>query len=178
MLKTKSRSGVVGAGLAALALLAAACSSAGSGTSTNTAGRSKSQPVTLKVLEWQPGGAPYWQAAVAAFEAGHPGIKIQLENVPNNQYLQVEGPYITSQSGPDIMMNNAGLEIYQRAAAFRQINNLITPSIKAQLLTYSGACLDFDTSKPCYGLPFSYQGNVMYYNKKVLREAGLNPNTV
>jgi len=43
-----------------------------------------------------------------------------------------------------------------------------------ELITYSGGCLNFDTSKSCYGLPFGYQGNVMYYNKKVLTEAGLD----
>ena len=161
-------------GLAGLALCMVAFSTGGtSSAGTLAAGTSL---VTLKVLEWEPGGATYWHKAVAAFESSHPGIKVQLESVPNNQYLQVEGPYISSRSGPDVMMNNAGLEIFQRAAAYQPINKLITPTIKRELLTYSGACLDFNTSNPCYGLPFSYQGNVMYYNKKVLREAGLNPN--
>lgn len=47
--------------------------------------------------------------------------------------------------------------------------------LRKDLITYSGGCLNFDTSKSCYGLPFGYQGNVMYYNKKVLAEAGPRP---
>ncbi|MCX5513951.1 ABC transporter substrate-binding protein [Kaistia algarum] len=129
---------------------------------------------TIKVLNWEPGGADYWKALVAAFEKDNPDIKVELETVPFDRYPEVQGPYIATKSGPDVMENNAGLELYDRRSAYAELPADVLEAGKG-LITYSGGCLNFDTSKACYGLPFGYQGNVLYYNKKVLTEAGLDP---
>jgi ABC-type glycerol-3-phosphate transport system substrate-binding protein len=129
---------------------------------------------TIRVLNWQPGGPEYWNQLVAAFEAANPDIKVELETVPFDRYASVQGPYITTRSGPDVMENNAGLELFDRRVAYVELPE----EVKAagdQLITYAGGCLNYDTTQPCYGLPFGYQGNVMYYNKDVLAEAGLDP---
>jgi multiple sugar transport system substrate-binding protein len=129
---------------------------------------------TIRVLNWQPGGPDYWNQLVAAFEAANPDVKVELETVPFDRYPSVQGPYITTRSGPDVMENNAGLELFDRRVAYVEL----PPEVKAagdQLITYAGGCLNYDTTQPCYGLPFGYQGNVMYYNKAVLAEAGLDP---
>ena len=128
---------------------------------------------TIRVLNWQPGGPDYWARLVAAFEAANPDIKVELETVPFDRYPSVQGPYITTRSGPDVMENNAGLELFDRRVAYAEL----PAEVKAagdQLITYAGGCLDYDTAQPCYGLPFGYQGNVMYYNKAVLSAAGLD----
>lgn len=129
---------------------------------------------TIKVLNWEPGGAEFWAATVAAFEDANPDIKVELETVPFDKYPEVQGPYITSKSGPDVMANNSGLELFDRRSAYVELPADVQAA-GDDLLTYSGACLDYDVEQPCYGMPFSYQGNVMYYNKLVLAEAGLDP---
>jgi ABC-type glycerol-3-phosphate transport system substrate-binding protein len=128
---------------------------------------------TIRVLNWEPGGADYWKALVAEFEKLNPTIKVELETVPFDRYPDVQGPYITTKSGPDVMENNAGLELFDRRRAYEELPPEVLEAGK-DLITHSGGCLNFDTTKPCYGLPFGYQGNVMYYNKKVLTEAGLD----
>lgn len=149
---------------AAAGLLMSGCGSGGD---------SADGTVTLKVLTWQPGGKEYWDHVVDAFEASHPKIKLDMQSVPFDKYPEVQGPYITSQSGPDVMSNNAGLELFDRRNAYQPLPDMAT--IGKDLITYNGACEDFDPSKTCYGVPFSYQGNVMYYDKKVLAAAGLDP---
>lgn len=129
---------------------------------------------TIKVLNWQPGGPKYWDALVKAFEKDNPDIKVELETVPFDRYAEVQGPYIATKGGPDVMENNSGLELYERRSAYIQLPSDVVSSAGKNLISYSGGCLNFDTSKACYGLPFGYQGNVMYYNKKVLKEAGLD----
>ena len=129
---------------------------------------------TIKVLNWQPGGPEYWAALVAAFEEQNPDVKVELETVPFDRYPGVQGPYITTRSGPDVMQNNSGLELYDRRSAYLELPESVLAA-GDQLITYRGGCLNFDTTQPCYGLPFGYQGNVMYYNKAVLAEAGLDP---
>ncbi|MDW6022925.1 ABC transporter substrate-binding protein [Mesorhizobium sp. BAC0120] len=130
---------------------------------------------TIKVLNWQPGGPDYWAALVKAFEAENPDVKVELETVPFDRYPEVQGPYIATKSGPDVMENNSGLELYDRRSAYIPLPADLVKSAGSDLITYSGGCLNFDASQACYGLPFGYQGNVMYYNKKVLKEAGLDP---
>ncbi|MEQ8479736.1 MAG: ABC transporter substrate-binding protein [Hoeflea sp.] len=129
---------------------------------------------TIKVLNWQPGGPEYWAALVEAFEAEHPDIKVELETVPFDRYPEVQGPYIATRSGPDVMEQNAGLELFDRRVAYQELPEDVLAA-GGDLLTRSGGCLNYDLDEPCYGLPFGLQGNVMYYNKLVLSEAGLDP---
>lgn len=130
---------------------------------------------TIKVLNWQPGGAKYWDALIKAFEKENPDVKVEMETVPFDRYPEVQGPYITTKTGPDVMENNSGLELYDRRSAYMELPRDLVESAGKDLITYSGGCLNFDSTQACYGLPFGYQGNVMYYNKKVLKEAGLDP---
>ena len=129
---------------------------------------------TIRVLNWQPGGAEYWDQLVAAFETANPDVKVELETVPFDRYPSVQGPYITTKSGPDVMENNAGLELFDRRVAYVELPDDVKAAAD-ELITYAGGCLGYDVSQACYGLPFGYQGNVIYYNKAVLEEAGLDP---
>lgn len=154
------------AATAAVALIAlAGCS---------PAAESGSEVTTIKVLHWEVGGPEFWEASIAAFEEANPTIRVEAEVVPFDRYPEVQGPYIASSQGPDVMANNAGLELFDRAAAYVPLPDDVKAAA-ADLVTYSGACVGFDTNADCFGLPFSYQGNIMYYNKQVLAEAGLDP---
>ena len=156
--------------------LLAGCAAVGLALSVlGAAGPASAEDVTIKVLNWQPGGPNYWAALVKAFEAENPGIKVALETVPFDRYPEVQGPYIATKTGPDVMQNNSGLELYDRRSAYTQLPADLVTSAGADLITYSGGCLNFDKTQACYGLPFGYQGNVMYYNKAVLKQAGLDP---
>jgi raffinose/stachyose/melibiose transport system substrate-binding protein len=132
------------------------------------------EPVTIKLLNWDQGGTKYWDAAVAAFMAQYPWITVEREAVTFERYYEFQGAYISSKSGPDVMANNVGLELYERKDAYLPINDRIGPYV-ADLISYRGGCLDFDPNKDCYGLPQSFQGNVMYYNRDILKAAGLDP---
>lgn len=129
---------------------------------------------TIKVLNWQPGGPEYWAALVDAFEAMHPDIKLELETVPFDRYAEVQGPYIATRSGPDVMEQNAGLELFDRRMGYLELSDDVLAA-GDDLLGRIGGCLGYELSNACYGLPFGLQGNVMYFNKQVLSEAGLDP---
>ena len=150
--------------LAASALVALAMSASAQAQETTT----------IKVLNWQPGGPEYWTALVKAFETENPNIKVELETVPFDRYPEVQGPYIATRSGPDVMQQNAGLELFDRRVAYQELPADVLAA-GDDLLTRSGGCLNYDLTQACYGLPFGFQGNVMYYNKAVLSEAGLDP---
>ena len=132
------------------------------------------EPVTIKLLNWEQGGPQYWDDAVKAFEANYPWITVERESVPFERYYEKEGAYISSKSGPDVMANNVGYELFERKDAYLPINDRVGPYVK-DLISYRSGCLDFDSNKDCYGLPQSFQGNVMYYNRDVLKAAGVDP---
>ena len=50
-----------------------------------------------------------------------------------------------------------------------------SPDTVGHLVDTTSTHLAYDKNKAMYGLSFSYQGNVWYYNKKILRQAGLDP---
>lgn len=159
---------------AAATLVLSGCAAGATDDSDSTASESASEVVTIKLLHWEVGGPEFWNASIAAFEAANPTIKVESEIVPFDRYNEVQGPYIASESGPDVMANNAGFELFDRRLAYVPIPEDVR-AVGDELLTYAGTCLEFDPSQDCYGLPFSYQGNIMYYNKQVLTEAGLDP---
>ncbi|MGA2763894.1 MAG: extracellular solute-binding protein [Spirochaetia bacterium] len=136
------------------------------------AGQSK---VTLQVLGWEPGGAETWNKVVQMFQQKFPNITVELETVPMEGYYPKEGAYIASRSGPDIMGNNCGFETWERKDGYIDLTPYITKDAVAHLVDTLSNHLAYDRSKPAYGLSFSFQGNVWYYNKKILKAAGLDP---
>jgi ABC-type glycerol-3-phosphate transport system substrate-binding protein len=138
-------------------------------------GQKEPGAVTVKLLGWQPGGAETWNKVAAMFMEKNPGIKIEMETVPMEGFYPKEGAYITAKSGPDIMGNNCGFETWERKDGYTDIRPRLTKEAVGHLLDTTSNHLAYDVNKPSYGISFSYQGNVWYYNKKILRAAGLDP---
>jgi ABC-type glycerol-3-phosphate transport system substrate-binding protein len=92
-------------------------------------------------------------------------------------YYPKQGAYLAAKSGPDIMGNNCGFETWERKDGYIDHRSLIAEDRDAvdHLLDTTSNHLAYDKNKPSYGLSFSYQGNVWYYNKEILSNAGLDP---
>jgi ABC-type glycerol-3-phosphate transport system substrate-binding protein len=135
------------------------------------------EEITIKVLGWQPGGAEAWNEVADMFMQEHPNIKIEYEVVPMEGYYPKQGAYLAAKSGPDIMGNNCGFETWERKDGYIDHRSLIAEDRDAvdHLLDTTSNHLAYDKNKPSYGLSFSYQGNVWYYNKEILSNAGLDP---
>lgn len=164
--------------LMAVALIVAACSSDGEGSDTTQGGSEpeEREPVELHVLNWEPGSAEYWEETHARFMEKYPWITIEHESVPFQRYLEKQGAYISSGSGPDVMANNVGFELFERSGAYLPINDRIQEVGELDnLLRWQGGCVGFDPNNDCFGIPHSFQGNVMYYNRTILTDAGLDP---
>ncbi len=133
------------------------------------------EPVTLKVLNWAPGGQEFWDATAAAFTKEYPWITIEYEAVPNTQYYEKQGAYISSRSGPDVMVNNGGFEMWDRIDAYQPVTKWMTDEVKNSVYNWTDACIGYNGANDCYGISPSYQGNVIYYNIAILKEAGVDP---
>jgi multiple sugar transport system substrate-binding protein len=69
------------------------------------------------------------------------------------------------------------MNVYETADAYVPLNYKLEsePEVFDDLLAYNMMYRYMDPSGPLLMLPMSYNGNVMYFNKDILRQAGLDP---
>jgi ABC-type glycerol-3-phosphate transport system substrate-binding protein len=131
--------------------------------------------VTLKVMNY----AQVEKAFVEineAFMVLHPDVMIDYEPTPYDNFNQKYGAAIATQSGPDVTMNELN-QVYETADAFVPLNGKLEsePEVFDDLLAYNMMYRYMDPSGPLLMMPMAYNGNVMYFNKDILRQAGLDP---
>lgn len=123
----------------------------------------------LTVWDWKsgdPAAASYIEAAKTAFEAAHPGVTVNFVMQPNDQYYTLLGTALSSGAGPDVFMMNGGA---QAKARFDALTDLTEASKGLAGLP------EFSDGAMAHALPITIQGFVVYYNKTLYAEAGLDP---
>jgi ABC-type glycerol-3-phosphate transport system substrate-binding protein len=170
----------VAAGVLSLGALAA-CGSSDSPSSAGapkltkeTALKDPTSPVTLHYV-----GAAYpakaYKPVFAAFEKAHPNIKIQYQEVPQDQLNNVLTNRIT---GSDIDIFDVDMP---RVAAYNARGWLtdLTPAFGNLAGKIDTASLDASTvDGKLVGMPLQTSEQLLYYNKKLLKKAGIpDPST-
>jgi raffinose/stachyose/melibiose transport system substrate-binding protein len=128
----------------------------------------------LTVWDWKsgdPATASYFDKAKTDFEAAHPGVTIKYVMQPNDQYYTLLGTALSSNAGPDLFLMNGGAQAKARTDALVKLDDKVG-DIKSDMVGWP----EF-TGKDggLYAIPLSIQGFVVYYNKKVYKDAGLDP---
>lgn len=129
---------------------------------------------TLKFISWQvdDGGlGVWWKEAIAAFEASHPGVKIEFTKVERGAYGDTMTTLFAGGQPPQIV-HLASFE-YQAFAENGWLENL-DPWLEKDGVDMAGwagqdKCV-WNEQTACVML--SYFGYIMAYNKKILDEAG------
>ncbi|MEW5718927.1 MAG: ABC transporter substrate-binding protein, partial [Chloroflexota bacterium] len=139
------------------------------------------QVVTLTYSNWHLAEA-HWEktikAAIPLFEKENPNIKINFEVV---SYAEKEAKYATAiqaGTGPDLM-HLAGYSIRNFVESGYLLD--ITPFVKREpagfLDQWYPHLVDlFKYQDKQYGLPSDYMAMILAYDKKLFKEAGLDPN--
>lgn len=133
------------------------------------------EKVTIRVMNY----AQVEKAFVAindAFMELHPNVMIEYEPTPYDNYNQKYGAAMTTKSGPDVTMNELMI-VYETADAYVPLNDKLEsePEVFEDLIAYNMMYRYMDPNGTLLMLPMSYNGNVMYFNKDILRQAGLDP---
>jgi len=136
----------------------------------------KQEKVTLKVMNY----AQVEKAFVVInqeFTKAHPNVSIDYEPTPYDSYQQKYGAVIATKSGPDVMMNEL-FYVYATADAYVPLNDKLKsePKVFEDLLAYNMMYRYMDPTGPLLSLPMSFNGCLMYYNKEIFKQAGLDPN--
>ncbi len=89
---------------------------------------------------------------------------------PNDQYYTLLGTALSSNSGPDLFLMNGGAQAKARFPALVKLDDKVA-DIKGDLVGWE----EFSDASGTYAIPLSIQGFVVYYNKKLYQDAGLDP---
>jgi multiple sugar transport system substrate-binding protein len=133
------------------------------------------EKVTIKVLNYAQ-VEPAFIAINDAFMEKHPNIEVEYNPVPYGEFQPKYGAVIAAKSGPDVMMNEL-FWVYSTGDAFVPLNDKLEsePEVWEDLIAYDMMYRYMDPTGPLLSVPLSYNGNVMYFNKDILRQAGLDP---
>ena len=115
--------------------------------------------------------AAYYDKVKKDFEAAHPGVTVKYVMQPHDQFYTLLGTALASGSGPDLVMLNGGAQPKARTDALVPLDDAVA-DIKGDIVGWP----EFTgTDGHIYAIPLSIQGFVVYYNKKLYTDAGLDP---
>jgi multiple sugar transport system substrate-binding protein len=132
--------------------------------------------VTLRMGTWQaddPAFGPFYKEAIAAFEKENPEIEIVLEHSPSAAYWDKLLTQIATKNAPDIM-KFAGYNFHEYVAmgALEPLDEYLA---KTDILKrwYPVQKTFPVVNGKTYAVILMQRGTAVYYNKRMLQEAGL-----
>ncbi|MCQ6561210.1 ABC transporter substrate-binding protein [Paenibacillus mendelii] len=149
----------------------------------NAASHSKQEGAPVTISFWFPwvGGfqQEFYETVVKAFEEANPDIKVQMTFVENSDNSQASDKLLTAIAGgiaPDVAMFDRFL--VGEWAAMGSIEDLSSYAMDDDMVSiyYKGAWSETQYNGRTYALPWNMDSRAMFYNKTMMKEAGLDPN--
>lgn len=183
----KSRSTTVGLFLIIVLLLAActapvsvpAATSTDASTSTETDAAASGDGEAVTITHWQhhyEARSVIVEQLADAFEAAHPGVTIDFQSVPYNDYFSKIGPSLEAGTGPDVFqLPGSQLQEFYARGQLQAVPESVytTADIEADFLPWTVELLK--QGDEFYGLPTDVQSFLLFYNDDLFIEAGLDP---
>jgi multiple sugar transport system substrate-binding protein len=150
---------------------------------TETVGGSQSEvtsapvePTTIKVMSFFAFDNPEVETAVvAAFEAANPDIKVEFESVPMSDIFLKYKTLIAGDEAPDVMaMNLENSYTFASLGALAPLDDLIAQSGYDLSTVYQSTLDMFKVDGVQYSMPATFSDVVLFYNKDLFDEAGLD----
>lgn len=146
------------------------------GQKDSAMGTSSSGPVKLTMMYWHPEQKDIMEKMNARFAEENPGVSIELEQVPGDQYDQVLKTRLLSDNGPDLFLYFGGTAfLYGKDGHFADLSK---ESFAENVLpAFRGTC---SYEGKLYAVPLSALCSGVWYNKDVFAKAGVPaaaPNT-
>ena len=132
------------------------------------------QGVTLDFPSWQaeePGFAEWWKGLISEYEARHPGVKVKLYSIPFANYVNQLTVRFAGQNPPDIVhLPSRNFASFASQQWLEPIDDLLTASDIAS--KWSKMQTEMSWNGKTYGVLLLPYGNLLYYNEKLLQDAG------
>jgi multiple sugar transport system substrate-binding protein len=131
------------------------------------------------------GTVDFWQRAatsgvgvalVKKFNATHPGLKVVLSQTSPNQDTSKLATSIRAHSVPDVVgLNDIDVPQFARVGAFMDLTKYVNALSYKKFLSPGHLALAKYQGK-YFGVPYLGDLSVLWYNKKLFTQAGLDPN--
>ena len=180
--RTGLRAGALAAAALVTALVTAACSgtspvggSGGSGGSSS--GKSLNTSATGTVTVWYRSGfAPLFKQLAKNFNASHKNLKVNVVPVADADYITKLATAIRAGTEPDLAsLDDVDSEIFIAKNEFLNITKEVNALPYKDKLS-PGALKLATSGGRYYGVPDFADMSVLWYNKTLFKQAGLNPN--
>ncbi|MFD8571223.1 ABC transporter substrate-binding protein [Streptomyces sp. NPDC059639] len=143
-------------------------------------GAGGSDDVTLKLVAADYGDSAanssqkYWDRLAGAYEKDHPGVKVDVD-VYNWKVVDAKvKKLVDSGHAPDMAQIGAYAD-YAAAGKLYPVGNLLNVPTQADFLPQLSDAGQVDSVQ--YGMPFAASTRLLFYNKKLFKDAGLTPPT-
>jgi len=113
-------------------------------------------------------------AVVAAFEKQDPDIKVNLVSQPADNYFALLTASAISHTSPDLAVMWTGVWDLKYANLLADLKPVLPAPELSQMHGLSWSSEDYDVSKKLYVLPLEDQFYIGFYNKALLKKAGLD----
>ncbi|MEZ3177165.1 extracellular solute-binding protein [Streptomyces pimonensis] len=137
-----------------------------------------SSDVTLKLVAANYGDSAanssekYWADLVDRYEADHPDVKIDVSVYSWNDVDRKVKEMVDAGDPPDIAQIGAYAD-YAAEGLLYKADDLLSIPVQADFLAQLTTAGEVNSVQ--YGLPFASSTRVLFYNKKLLTEAGVTP---
>jgi raffinose/stachyose/melibiose transport system substrate-binding protein len=144
----------------------------GNGESSATDAEDTSKAM-LNFWSWRTEDVDTYNELIDIFEAKNPGINVNFTAYKNTEYNTVLSAAMKGFSGPDIIHLRAygGLETYAKPGYLMPLEDKV-PELSGFSETAIGGVTSASDGE-MYGVPFASQTLVIYYNKAIYTELGL-----
>ncbi len=167
----RSKLGIVTAGLG-VALLAACAPSTDS-----SSGGGDGEGTTIEVWSWRTEDVDEYGRIFDAYEAEHEGVTVEFKPYVNTEYDTILSTGLSAEGGPDVAQLRAygGLQPLCEAGRLVELEgeDVDTSAIPDDVLQ-GGRC---ESDGGLYGVPFASQALVVFYNKAIFADNGLEEPT-
>lgn len=110
---------------------------------------------------------------IKKYEAENPNVKITVEALPDEQYKQKLSAYANSSDMPDILNHWSTHPAYSIMAENGQLAELNMADYEDNNY-FAGAFDTFKVNEKLYGLPYTNDFMVLYYNEKIFTDNGID----
>ena len=135
------------------------------------------QDVTLQLTEviTSPQRTETLQALVDEFEAANPGVTVEITSLPWGQAFEIFATSVSSGNTPDVVeMPDRWLALYAANGALESLEPWLAEWDATASLTPRALEMARFVDDTAYMLPYGFYLRAMFYNKKLLAEAGID----
>ncbi|MEV3856027.1 extracellular solute-binding protein [Streptomyces sp. NPDC050095] len=158
--------------------LIAAAAALGMAGTLSACGGTGSGDVTLKLVaadygdSADNGSQKYWDKLVAAYEKDHPNVKVDVDVYSWNDVDAKVKTMVDEGDAPDMAQIGAYAD-YAAAGKLYPVGDLLNVPTQADYLSQLADAGKVDSTQ--YGMPFAASTRLLFYNKKLFKDAGITP---